>query len=79
MMGLLDKCKKNNKLLTSIVFLALLSITNNLEGYILSEFGFSYILLGAEFLSLVLTVMFLHFLICMIDEGRCTTVKKVNE
>ncbi len=71
-----NKIKKNNKLLTSIVFLSLLSVTNNLEGYILSKSGFSYGLLGVEFLSTLLTVLFLYFLICMIDDGRCATVKR---
>lgn len=70
------KCKKNNKMILSIVLLSLLSITNNLEGYILSEFGFSYLLLGVESLSIVLTVSFIYFLICMIEDGKCVTVKK---
>jgi hypothetical protein len=76
MMGFFIKCKNNNKMILSIVLLSLLSITNNLEGYILSEFGFSYLLLGVESLSIVLTVSFLYFLICMIEDGKCVTVKK---
>ncbi len=75
-MGFFMKCKKNNKMIISIVLLSLLSITNNLEGYILSEFGFSYLLLGVESLSIVLTVSFIYFLICMIEDGKCVTVKK---
>lgn len=68
--------KKNSKLLTSIVFLALLSITNNIQGYVLSKVGFSYVLFGLEFFSLLLTVLFLYFLICIIEDGKCSTVKK---
>ncbi len=75
-MELITKYKKNSKMILSIVLLSLLSITNNLEGYVLSEFGFSYLLLGIEFLSIVLTVSFLYFLICMIEDGKCATVKK---
>jgi hypothetical protein len=75
-MGLITKYKKNSKMILSIVLLSLLSITNNLEGYVLSEFGFSYLLLGIEFLSIVLTVSFLYFLICMIEDGKCATVKR---
>ncbi len=75
-MKLSNKIKKNNKLITSIVFLSLLSVTNNLEGYILSKFGFGYTLLGVEFLSTLLTILFLYFLICMIDDGNCTTIKR---
>lgn len=76
MMELITKYKKNSKMILSIVLLSLLSITNNLEGYVLSEFGFSYLLLGIEFLSIVLTVSFLYFLICMIEDGKCATVKR---
>ena len=75
-MELITKYKKNSKMILSIVLLSLLSIINNLEGYVLSEFGFSYLLLGIEFLSIVLTVSFLYFLICMIEDGKCATVKK---
>ena len=75
-MELITKYKKNSKMILSIVLLSLLSINNNLEGYVLSEFGFSYLLLGIEFLSIVLTVSFLYFLICMIEDGKCATVKK---
>jgi hypothetical protein len=75
-MELITKYKKNSKMILSIVLLSLLSITNNLEGYVLSEFGFSYLLLGIEFLSIVLTVSFLYFLICMIEDGKCATVKR---
>jgi hypothetical protein len=75
-MELITKYKKNSKMILSIVLLSLLSITNNLEGYVLSEFGFSYLLLGIEFLSIILTVSFLYFLICMIEDGKCATVKR---
>jgi len=75
-MNILKLCRKNNKLLLSVIFISLISILNNVEGFIFSKFGFSYPLLITEFLSLIVTVIFIHFLICMIEDGKCTTLKQ---
>jgi len=53
-----------------------LSTINTLEGIIYAELGFSYMFLFTEFVSLLITVFFIHFIMCMVDEGKCATMKK---
>lgn len=69
-------CKKNNKVIISLIFILVLSTINTLEGIIYAELGFSYMFLFTEFVSLLITVFFIHFIMCMVDEGKCATMKK---
>lgn len=77
-MKVLKLFKNNNKFFTSVLIIASLSITNTLEGFLFAKFGFSYIFLTVEFLSLFITILLLNFLWCMIEDGKCVTLSKSN-
>jgi antibiotic biosynthesis monooxygenase (ABM) superfamily enzyme len=76
MKKIMNLCLRNNKVIISLMFIMVLSTINTLEGIVLSEFGFSYFFLVSEFISLIITIFFIHFIMCMVEEGKCTTMKK---
>jgi len=76
MKKIMNLCMKNNKVIISLMFIMVLSTINTLEGILYSEFGFSYFFLLTEFISLIITIFFIHFIMCMVDEGKCATMKK---
>jgi len=76
MKNIVNLCRKNNKVIIALAFIMLLSTINTIEGILFSEFGFGFYLLTVEFISLIITIFFIHFIMCMVDEGKCATMKK---
>jgi hypothetical protein len=68
--------KKNKKLIKSVFLIGLLSIINTVEGVIYCVKGLSIEFVSMEVISLFITLILLHDVWCVFDEGKCTTVKK---
>lgn len=68
--------KKNKKLIKSVFLIGLLSIINTVEGVIYCVKGLSIEFVSIEIISLFITLILLHDVWCVFDEGKCTTLKK---
>jgi|DEB0MinimDraft_10_1074344.scaffolds.fasta_scaffold275604_2 hypothetical protein len=75
-MNLIRKYKKNKSLINCIILLSIFSIVNTIEGYIYGKFGLTTNVYILEILSFLIAVFLLNKMICIHEEGKCTTIKK---
>jgi hypothetical protein len=68
--------KKNKSLLICVILLYILSIINTIQGYIYGKFGIITHFYILEILSFIILVILLNRMICVHDDGKCTTIKK---
>jgi len=75
-MNLIRKYKKNKSLINCIILLSIFSIVNTIEGYIYGKFGLTTNVYILEILSFLIAVFLLNKMICIHEDGKCTTIKK---
>ena len=75
-MSLVKKYKINKSLIHCIILLSLFSVINTVEGYIYGKFGLTTIVYILEILSFLIAVFLLNKMICIHEDGKCTTIKK---
>jgi hypothetical protein len=75
-MNLMLKYKKYKSLISCIILLCSLSIINTVEGYIYGKVGLTFHVYLLEIISFVIVVFLLNKMMCMHEDGKCTTIKK---
>jgi len=75
-MSLVKKYKRNRSLINCIILLSIFSIVNTIEGYIYGKFGLTTNVYILEIISFVIVVFLLNKMMCMHEDGKCTTIKK---
>jgi hypothetical protein len=75
-MSLIKKYKKNKSLINCIILLSIFSVVNTVEGYIYGKFGLTTNVYILELLSFLIAVFLLNKMICIHEDGKCTTIKK---
>ena len=75
-MSLVKKYKRNKGLVNCIILLSLFSVINTVEGYVYGKIGLTYTVYILEALSFVIALFLLNKMICIHEDGKCTTVKK---
>ena len=75
-MKIINKYKKDSKFFYIVVLLALLSVLNTLEGYYYCKEGINYTFFVLESISIIVSLLTLHAIWCIFDDGKCATFKK---
>lgn len=68
--------KKNGKLFYIVFLLAILSVVNTIEGFVYCKNGIDTLFFILEGISIIISVLVLHSIWCIFDEGKCTTFKR---
>jgi len=75
-MNMKIKYKRDGKFFYIVILLAILSVLNTLEGFFYCKEGVSSTFFVFEGLSILISLLILHGIWCIFDEGKCTTIKK---
>lgn len=75
-MNIIQKYKKDKGLINCVLLLCLFSILNTIQGYVYGKFGLNIYVFLLEISSLITVLMLIHKMICVHEDGKCTTVKK---
>lgn len=75
-MNMTNTYKKNSKLFYIVFLLAILSVINTVEGFVYCKNGIDSIFFILEGVSIVISLLLLHSIWCLFDDGKCSTIKK---